>query len=107
LLPDAAVRSLAVQRVEFDWDEAKRASNLEKHGIDFVRARTVFDDPDHFTELATATAYGEVRWKAIGRVGVLTICVIFTDRGAKRRIISARRARRDEREQYRAGAQPA
>lgn len=102
--PDAVVRNMAVQRVEFEWDSAKRDSNLEKHGIDFVRARYVFDDPDHRVELATTTSYGEMRWKATEHVGELTICVIFTDRGAKRRMISARRAGRDEREQYRAGA---
>ena len=98
---------MAVHRVEFEWDPSKRDSNLEKHGIDFVLARFVFDDPDHLTELAMMTPYGEVRWKAVGQVEDLTICVIFTDRGARRRIISARRARRDERERYRAGAQSA
>jgi len=32
-------------RVEFDWDDAKAASNLAKHGVSFEEALTVFDDP--------------------------------------------------------------
>lgn len=93
--------------IAYEWDSAKRESNIAKHGIDFIHAQFVFDDPRHYTELANTTPYGEVRWKAVGAVNDQAICVIFTDRDGKRRIISARSARRDERARYGAGAQTA
>jgi uncharacterized DUF497 family protein len=85
---------------QFDWDPAKRQINLDKHGLDFRRAVEVFNDPRHIVEDTTRPEHGEVRRKAIGRIGQLMVCVIFTDRNGVRRIISARRARRDERERY-------
>ena len=93
--------------MKFDWDPAKREINLAKHGLDFPRAVEVFNDPQHLDEDATQPDYGEVRRKAIGRVGQLMVCVIYTDRDGVRRIISARRAGRDERERYRQSAETA
>ncbi len=83
---------------DFDWDPVKRETNLAKHGLDFRRAVEVFNDPQYIDEDSSQAEYGEIRRKAIGRVGQLMICVIYTGRDGKRRIISARRARRDERE---------
>lgn len=92
---------------EFDWDPAKREINLQKHEIDFVDAVAVFRDTQHIREDTTRPEHGEQRTKAIGRAGSMLICVIYTDRGDRRRIISARRARRDERERYRKSAESA
>jgi uncharacterized DUF497 family protein len=96
---------MAESGLEFDWDPAKREANLEKHDIDFRDAIAVFNDSQHILEDATRPEFGERRTKAIGRVGSTLPCVIFTERGEHRRIISARRTRRDERERYRQGAE--
>jgi uncharacterized DUF497 family protein len=88
--------------MDFEWSDAKRRSNLIKHGIDFEDAVEVFDDiclesPDQRRE------YGEERIIAIGNVNGHIIVVVYTDRAPGiRRIISARRAGHEERERYRA-----
>lgn len=86
--------------MEFEWDIAKEAVNERKHGISFVDAATVFDAPFLLVENSTRPEHGEERRKAIGLVGDYIIAVIFTDRQERRRIISARRARTNEREHY-------
>jgi len=87
--------------MQFEWDEEKAATNLQKHRISFIAATAVFADPQRIEEDSTRPEYGEVRTKTIGRVeGDLIVVVISTDRGQKRRIISARRARNNEREAY-------
>jgi uncharacterized DUF497 family protein len=93
--------------VEFEWDPAKDVVNEAKHGISFEDAKRVFEDPQHLVEQSTARDYGEPRRLAIGRFGSFVITVIFTDRHEIRRIISARRARRNERERYRQSAESA
>jgi uncharacterized DUF497 family protein len=93
--------------MEFDRDSVKREINLRKHGIDFRDAILVFNDAQHILEDAIRPEFGEHRTKAIGRVGATLLFVIFTDRGQYRRIISARRTRKDERERYRQGAESA
>ncbi len=86
--------------MDFEWEAAKETSNREKHGIDFVAAMTVFNDPHHLEEDSSRPEYGEQRTRAIGIVNELIFTVIYTNRQDRRRIISARRARRDERERY-------
>lgn len=83
----------------FEWDDNKRHSNIEKHGIDFADATEVFDDPNQRTYQST-TGSGEERYLSIGMCRGRLIAVIFTRRGEKIRIISARAARRIERERY-------
>jgi uncharacterized protein len=90
---------------EFEWDPTKDEANEHKHDISFTEAITVFDDPQHIVEDATRPEHGEKRSMAIGRVGAFVLAVIFTERHQRRRIISARRARRNERERYRQGAE--
>jgi uncharacterized DUF497 family protein len=86
--------------MRFEWDDEKEASNELKHSISFVDAATVFDDPYHLVENTTKPEHGEERRKAIGIVGEYLVAVIYTDRQDRRRIISARRARKNERRQY-------
>jgi uncharacterized protein len=90
--------------MEFDWDPAKDAANLAKHEIGFDDAVRVFADPAHYLEDSSRPEHGERRVKAIGMVDGVVIAVIFTDRNRRRRIISARKARRDERTRYGEGA---
>ena len=83
----------------FEWDEEKRLATIEKHGIDFVDAIEVLLAP-HL--LAPARSEIESRAFAIGELNGVTISVLFTMRDNAIRIITARRARRNEREQYQA-----
>ncbi|MDP9362612.1 MAG: BrnT family toxin [Chloroflexota bacterium] len=85
---------------DFEWDPAKDSANQEKHGIGFADAVAVFDDPDRLEVDSSRPEYGEERRKTIGRIGATVAVVISTDRQGRRRIISARRASRDERRQY-------
>ena len=93
--------------LKFEWDPAKDAANTQKHGITFDDAKTVFDDSQHIQEESTRSDLGELRNLAIGRLGSVIVTVVYTDRQGGRRIISARRARRDERERYRQSAETA
>lgn len=87
----------------FEWDPTKDMFNQAKHDLAFEDAVKVFDS-GHLIENSTRPEHGEVRWQAIGRIGPDYITVIFTIRGEKRRVISARRASKDERERYRASS---
>ena len=85
------------RRVEFEWDENKRNATLLKHGIDFVRASRVFDD--FVLEWETSRS-DEHRIAATGMVDRDYITVVYTWRGPRRRIITARSARTSERLNY-------
>jgi uncharacterized DUF497 family protein len=81
-----------------EWDEAKRRANLGKHKIDFADASLIFGDAGQLT--FRSTYLGEERFISIGRLQHRLIAVVFTVRGTKIRIISARVARRNERKRY-------
>ena len=83
----------------FEWDEAKRLKNIEKHKIDFTDAITIFRY-FVYTVQDTRADYGEERYVSTGLLNDMEITVIYTPRGGKRRIISARRARVKERQIY-------
>jgi uncharacterized DUF497 family protein len=85
--------------MEFEWDEAKRDSNLAKHDVDFVRAKFVLDGRPSIT--ARSSYPLEERFITTGFVNHWFITVIWTMRGEKKRIISARRARNEEIRKYR------
>ena len=90
---------------EFEWDAQKAASNLKKHGVSFEQATIAFDDAFALIEQDDSEHYGEDRFTLIGRAldGVLT--VIYTERGGRVRIISAREAHEYERRNYYRAAQ--
>jgi uncharacterized DUF497 family protein len=88
--------------VLFEWDERKRRANLAKHGIDFDTVRRMFQTAVVERE-DQRRDYGEKRVVAHGEVDGKVLCVIYTWRDGACRIISARRARRDERKDYYAG----
>ena len=93
----------------FSWDQAKNRSNQKKHGVSFEAATLVFDDPFHLSRLGRVID-GEERWHAIGRAGgALLLLVVHTWKEQPSgepdiRIISARRADKQERELYEEGA---
>jgi uncharacterized protein len=85
--------------MDFEWDEAKANSNLRKHGVDFADAVGVFDDPlalsmpDDESNERRSLGIGT---DLLGRV----LVVVYTIRGDKVRLISARRATSSERRRY-------
>lgn len=83
----------------FEWDERKRTANLAKHDVDFEAAKRVFGGP--VVEIPDARRdYGEARIGVYGVADGEVLFVIYTWRGACRRIISARKASRDEAKRY-------
>jgi hypothetical protein len=86
--------------VRFQYDPAKAAANLSKHGVAFADAEGVLEDPLALT-VPDPGAEGEPRFVSIGMgsAGELLV-VVYTERGAEYRIISARRPTRKERESY-------
>ena len=85
--------------VMFEWDEAKSEANLRERGFDFAHAALIFEGPTLEMDDARKD-YGEGRIQAIGRVDDDILFVVYTWRGAARRIISARLANRRERDAY-------
>jgi uncharacterized DUF497 family protein len=84
--------------LEFEFDSVKSASNLEKHGIDFTQVQVLWDDTMR-VEVPARTA-DEPRWLVIGKVAERHWSVVVTYREQRIRIISARRARKEERALY-------
>ena len=84
--------------MRFEWDEHKRLSNVDKHGLDFLDVWAVFEDA-HFI---VPSAYGgdEERFLAIGVLAGRLVTVVCTRRSETVRVISFRRARHEERRKY-------
>jgi uncharacterized DUF497 family protein len=80
--------------VEFEYDPRKSAANLRKHGIDFVAAQKLWDDPDRVE--VPARIEDEPRWLVIGRIDGKHYSAVITFRGEKTRLISVRRSRQEE-----------
>ena len=86
--------------LQFEWDEEKEKNNIVKHGIDFKTASHVFLDPNRleFYDEKHSTAE-EDRYITIGFVKEI-LTVVYTERAAALRIISARAATKKERMFY-------
>lgn len=88
-----------VQRSEFEWDEEKARGNIVKHGVTFEEAAESFFDP--FYQTGDASVVDEQRDFVLGYSATLRLLlVIYTERGERTRIISARPATRHERKLY-------
>ena len=87
-----------------EWDPEKARSNLEKHGVDFHEAGTVFDDPLSTTVPDPAHSVDERRYITIGlSLSGRILVVAHTDRGEAVRLITARPATPTERRFYEQG----
>lgn len=86
--------------MDFEWDEVKNQSNIAKHGIHFDDAIKIFAGL-MLERVDNRRDYGETRITATGISDGRNLVVVYTMRGQVHRIISARRARRDERRAYR------
>jgi len=93
--------------LQFEWDDAKAAANLKKHGVAFDEALSVFadplarifDDPDH--------SEGEPREIIIGHSAKPRLLLVgFTERSGRVRLIHARRATKSERERHEESTKP-
>jgi uncharacterized DUF497 family protein len=86
--------------IEFGWDEAKTRGNLKKHGVSFLTAAAIFSN-ERLERMDDREDYGELRWIALGRVGMEVYRVVFTWRGEKLvRTVSAQKASKEEHEIY-------
>lgn len=87
--------------MQFEWDDDKREINFVKHGIDFPLAASVFLDADRIERIDHRKDYGETRHQIIGRAKGLLLFVVYTRRGHDViRLISARRANKNEQKTY-------
>lgn len=84
--------------MKFEYDSAKNAANLAKHGIDFEEAQQLWADPRLL--IFVARTEREPRYVAVGRMGDKHWSAVYTPRGRRLRLISVRRARRSEIESY-------
>ncbi len=84
--------------MDFEFDPAKSAANLAKHGIDFVAAQALWNDPDRLE--VPARSIDEPRAQVIGRIGSQVWSAFVTSRDERVRIISVRRARDEEEKLY-------
>ena len=84
--------------MEFEFDPSKSQSNQEEHGIDFVAAQAIWEDPA-LLEIATRTL-NEPRWLVIGRIQRKHWSAVITLRGQAIRLISVGRSRPEEIQLY-------
>ena len=88
--------------MQYEWGAAKSRANLAKHGVDFADAVAAFEDELALTR-PDATSRGELRFVILGVDGFgRHLVVVFTERGTRIRIVSARVATRLERKSYEA-----
>jgi len=84
----------------FEWDEAKNRRNIRKHGLDFADVAEVFRGPVK-ARPDTREDYGEERWIALGLLKDRVVAIAFAQAGDDFiRVISFRKADRDEREEF-------
>ena len=84
----------------FEWDETKSLENYAKHGVDFETARRVFRDPFGVERLDDREDYGEDRLILTGTAEGSLLTVVYTERNDRIRLISARRATKQEQDEY-------
>ena len=89
--------------ISFEWDEAKNAINIEKHGISFDEAKTVFYDENALVEPDPDHSADEDRFIILGfssSAKLLVVCHCCREQDAVIRLISARKATKTESSYY-------
>jgi uncharacterized DUF497 family protein len=84
---------------DFEWDDGKDEANLVKHGMPLRFGVLLFDDP-YLVLIESTVSKAEPRLIAVGRVGERVLACVYSLRGARKRLISLRVARRSERRVY-------
>jgi len=85
--------------MEFKWDEKKRESNILVHGIDFIDVEPLFEN-ETVTMQDDRYDYQEIRFVTIGIINGVAITVVHTETITTIRIISARKATKNEEKEY-------
>ncbi|MEJ0060228.1 MAG: BrnT family toxin [Terricaulis sp.] len=83
----------------YEWDEWKAAYNLKKHGVSFAAVKD-FDFATAFETEDLREDYGETRIFSLGKIGRRLHALVYTRRAKAIRVISLRKARADEKENY-------
>ena len=89
--------------LKFEWDEKKNKTNIEKHGISFEEAASVFSDDEALIILDEEHSQKEERFMLIGfsyKANLLVVCHCYRENETTIRIISARKANANERKEY-------
>ena len=90
--------------MDFEWDPEKAEVNLDRHGVHFAEAVTVFGDPLEVTISDPDHSEGERRFLSLGKSDAGRLLVVaYTERGTRIRIISARETTARERRAYETG----
>ncbi len=87
--------------IKLEWDENKNNANIKVHGIDFSDGWRIFENP-MLKKVDNRKDYGEERWIGLGKLDTAVIVIVYTNRNGVLRIISIRRANRNERQIYKA-----
>ena len=86
--------------MRFEWDERKNRTNIRRHGIDFADVASVFAHP-MLVGLDTGEDYGEDRWIGVGLLRDVVVVVVYAEPDEDTvRIISARKATKNEAQRY-------
>lgn len=86
--------------MQFEWDDTKNQENQQKHGIAFEDIESVFSGP-MLVSIDDRFEYGEVRWIGVGFLADIVVVIVWAEKAVDViRIISARKANRQERERY-------
>ena len=96
-MADDAISKAFAQVRAFQWHAKKRETNFRIHKIDFEDVKGIFDG---YTFIRRSDRHGEIRYQIFGYVAGREVAVACTLRGDVCWLISARRARRDERQKY-------
>ena len=92
--------------IKFEWDPAKAQSNLKKHGVSFEEAQSIFYDEFAIQFYDEDSSESEDRFIMLGisnELNILTVCHCERQEGSFIRIISARKATKNERKYYEGG----
>ena len=92
-----------MKTISFSWDEKKAGANLKKHKISFEEAKTVFSDPNARMIFGPEHSGNEDRFILLGITSglrLLVVCHCYQEDDMVIRIISARKAYKNEQKQY-------
>ena len=94
---------IEIEDLIFEWDENKEQINIKKHNVDFETAARIFFDDNLLQRCDDFHSDGEIRMQAIGAADkneILILTAAYTERGNNIRIITARKATKQERRLY-------
>jgi len=85
--------------MNLEWDESKRLSNIKKHKLDFVGVEEVFDGYTVSIE-DSSVSYGEQRFITFGVLATYVVVIVHTEKDNNIRVISIRKATKNEERNY-------